>query len=59
MEKNDVYFVLPENVQSLEELNAWKRKWDYAPVYRKEIADGISIQEFGKTNLDRYNEKKS
>lgn len=50
----DEYNVLPEDVPSLEELDAWKDKYNFMSRDKKKTSNAISVQKYGRDNITRY-----
>lgn len=53
-----MYMVLPPDISNLEDLELWKSKFDSMTYYQRKMSNDISIDVFGRNNIDRYNELK-
>lgn len=52
------YLVLPEDISSLSELEEWKNKFDTMSYQSRLVSDNMSIEAYGFTNIQRYNDLK-
>ena len=50
--------ILPDDLSTLEELESWKREFDFLPYNIRKRSNDASISLFGSDNITRYNEKK-
>lgn len=50
----DEYNVLPEDVPNLEELDAWKDRYNFMSRDKKKTSNAISVQRYGRDNITRY-----
>lgn len=55
----DDLFVITNNPSSLEELENEKSKFDFMSYRRRKLSNDLSIELYGKNNIDRYNIMKS
>lgn len=56
---DDMYMILPEDIDNLEELEQWKNKFEALTYYQKKISNDESTSKYGKDNIERYNELKA
>lgn len=56
---DDMYNVMPDNIRSIDELEDWKNRFLSMPYRIQLQSDDMSIGMYGKTNMDRYYNKKS
>ena len=53
----NLYEVLPDDIEDLEELIQWKNRFDGMTYYQRLISNDMSIAQYGANNIDRYNQK--
>ena len=56
---DNMYMILPEDIDNLEELEQWKNKFEALTYYQKKISNDESTSKYGKDNIERYNELKA
>lgn len=56
---NDLYKVLPDSTNNLEDLEKWKSEYDGIPYEHKLRSDDMSTEKYGSDNMSRYNRLKA
>lgn len=56
---DNMYMILPEDIDNLEDLEQWKNKFEALTYYQKKISNDESTSKYGKDNVERYNELKA
>lgn len=56
---DNMYMILPEDIDNLEELEQWKNNFEALTYYQKKISNDESTSKYGKDNVERYNELKA
>ena len=56
---DNMYMILPEDIDNLEDLEQWKNKFEALTYYQKKISNDESTSKYGKDNIERYNELKA
>lgn len=57
LQEFNLYEVLPDDIEDIEELIRWKYRFDSMTYYQRLISNDMSIAQYGENNIDRYNKK--